>query len=150
MAYSTPQRIINRFGMAEMITLSNQGTPGIRELNLVALNAALESATSEINGYLGRYTLPFLDTPQILIDISEDLARYKMDDGRREPIRNRYLERISFLRDLAKGITSLGLSSVDGMPSDSPASTIQSTNGPPIFSRQSLDRFTNPRPWYQR
>ena len=116
MTYATQQDMIDSFGNSEIVELTNLENPAAVAINSVPLDQALGDASSLINGYLAsNYVLPLPDPyPTILTGICCDIVRYKLDKNRqREDVRQRYEDAISFLKDVAKGLVSLGVATAD-------------------------------------
>jgi len=85
--YATPQDMIDRFGIPEMLRLSRPEERDAEEVDEAVINNALEDAVATIDGYLrGRYQLPIQTPPKDLIRATCHLARYDLaDTGRSEP-----------------------------------------------------------------
>lgn len=138
MSYATPQDFIDYFGESESIELSHLDDPLAVTPNEAKLQTYLDHATAEINGYLqSRYTLPLANTPQILKYHCCDIARYRLDQyRRREDVYERYKTVISYLRDVAKGIVSLGLDEANSPVLE--AGTPDFVSAAPVFTMSSL------------
>lgn len=109
MTYATQQHMIDRFGSQELILLTDK-------VNAVAINAevlgvAFADADAEINSYLSsRYVLPLTQTSPELVRMACDIARYRLFDTKAiEVVKIRYDDAIRKLRDVAKGVASLGI-----------------------------------------
>ncbi len=90
------------------------GNMETQEINENEIETYLVDASSTIDGYVGsRYDLPLPTAPAALKGRCIDIALYNMQrlraTGDIEDSRERYLDAISFLKDLIKGIVSLGL-----------------------------------------
>jgi phage gp36-like protein len=115
MAYGTLQNLTDRFGTLDITRLSNPDSPTATTPNVTVVGRVLDDATAEIDAYLGtRYTLPLASTPARLEACACDIAYYRLTSmrprgGSLEDARNRYDEALRFLRDVAKGIASLGV-----------------------------------------
>lgn len=110
MAYATQQNLIDRFGEAELIQLTDR--EGLGEINADVVDRALGDADAVINGYLAaRYTLPLADPiPTVLERLACDVARYFLHDDRMtEQVETRYKDVIGLLRDVSKGAAMLGI-----------------------------------------
>jgi phage gp36-like protein len=129
MPYVTQQNLVDRFGEAELIQLTDRENTGA--IDAVVLTQAIADAGAEIDGYLaGRYQLPLASTPSILVLYAGDVARYRLyDDGATEEVRKRYEDVIKFLRLAAEGKVRLG--------ADEPAPTggAQMESGGRVFGR---------------
>jgi phage gp36-like protein len=84
-----------------------------REAGLVidtaVLARALSDADAEIDGYLAtRYTLPLASTPEVLVRLAADMARYRLFGDRvTEVVRTRYQDAVSVLKRLSSGEVQL-------------------------------------------
>lgn len=138
MSYATPQDFIDYFGESETIELTHLDDPLAASVDRALLQRHLNHATSEINGYLtGRYSLPLAPVPQILQYHTCDIARYRLDKYKsREDVKDRYEQAIQYLRDVAKGIVSLGLDSNNQKVEES--STPDYVSAVPVFTFDNL------------
>lgn len=129
MPYATQQQLIDRFGEAELIQLTDRNNVGA--IDTTVLNQAIADAGAEIDGYLaGRYQLPLATVPVILALYCGDITRYRLyDDGATEEVRKRYEDAMKFLRLVAEGKVRLG--------ADEPAPTggAQMESGGRVFGR---------------
>jgi len=109
MTYATQQNMTDRFGSQELIELTDEDNAG--SINAAALGVALTDADAEINSYLaGRYTLPLTQTSDELVRMACDIARYRLFDTRAsEQVKARYDDAIKKLRDVSRGVASLGI-----------------------------------------
>ena len=95
---------------------------------------------AEIDGYIGqRYTLPLAaPAPKLLVRLACDIARYRLafDSGlMNEQIEVRYKAAVALLRDLAKGVATLGIDAP--VVTDGPLVAA----GERIFTRKTLEMF---------
>ncbi len=75
--YATVLAMTTRFGQRELIALTDNEEPYTNEINLDKLNAAIEMANSEVDGYLtARYGATISNPPPFLVGIACDIARY--------------------------------------------------------------------------
>ncbi len=130
MTYCTVQGLIDVFGETEIAQLTNRGSTPASSVNEAVAQRALDQAEAEINTYLeGRYSLPLSSTPSILVQAEADIARYylhlRIDED--HPATMRYRQRISHLRDIAKGVCSLALDTGNAVVP--PADTVQVASG---------------------
>lgn len=115
MAYAVAQDMIDNFTEAELVELTNRAAPTATTIATDVLEQALAEAAAEMDAYIGaRYDLAAVQalapTPSNLVRLNCDIARYRLDaDCTREPVIQRYEDAIKFLRDLVKGLVSLGL-----------------------------------------
>lgn len=88
-----------------------------------AIGLALADATALIDTYLcKRYTLPFVEVPNIITKLCVDLACYGLSSAAEyitEDIRKRYEDAIGTLKDIAKGVIDLPIKVIgDGSGND--------------------------------
>lgn len=132
--YCTQEDMIKRFGEAELIQLTDHDNVG--ELNTDVLTRAISDANAEIEGYLSsRYSAPVTPVPTTLVRVACDIARYYLyDDMATEHVSKRYNDAVAFLKGVARGDISIGIS-VEG---EKPASknTVQLESGGNVFNRK--------------
>jgi len=143
MSYATPQDIINRYPNRDLVQLTNED-PTITTINTAVLQQALDDASAEIDGYLGRFTLPLTDVPEVLNRLACDLAIYRLQSLR--PIhdladaRRRYDDALAMLSKVASGEMTLGIGA-DGNET-AIAQGAEEVIGPVrIFNRKSMRGF---------
>lgn len=109
--YATRDDMVKAFGERECIAITDRDLTGVIDDGV--LNAALEQASAEIDGYLcGRYPVPWSDEPRVLVGKCCHITRYLLcgaDTQMTQEIRERYEDTIRFLERVAKGDISLGL-----------------------------------------
>ncbi len=140
MGYSTQTDIEEQVSPAELIELTDD--TGAGTVDTSALARAIADAGAEIDGYCGaRYTVPFSPAPAMIRKLSVDIAVYNLFSRRSnlkipEDRQKRYDNAVRFLRDVSRGLISLG--------ADAPA---EPDSGLPRASTDRDDRvFTTGRP----
>lgn len=132
--YCTEEDMIHRFGEDELIQLTDKNNVG--GLNTDVLTRAISDANAEIEGYLSsRYSAPVTPVPTTLVRVACDIARYYLyDDMATEHVSKRYNDAVAFLKGVARGDISIGIS-VEG---EKPASknTVQLESGGNVFNRK--------------
>lgn len=124
--------MIDRFGERELIQLTDDD--GLDVINSDILNAAIEDAEAEINGYLSKYALPLATVPSVLVRKSCDIARYFLyDDAATEEVEKRFDKAVAFLLNVARGVISLGPDSQGDVAEVSSGAVMQS--GGRVFGR---------------
>lgn len=116
MAYATLEQLASLFGAEEIRALSDRAGTGVLDEEVV--RDALDRASSEVDSYLAdRYATP-LDgegpVPAVVVSVTGDIARYRLTGGdvrESDPIRQRYVQVLGWLRDVADGRAS-----VPGLP----------------------------------
>ena len=123
MIYAAVKDLVDRFGEAELVQLSDRDGTG--SIGTVVVNRAIADATAEANGYLGRvYKLPLTGCakpvtvpgaapeyvcPPVLTRMVCDLARYYLFtdvDEKHAAVRN-YQAAVALLKAIADGKTQL-------------------------------------------
>ena len=125
--YVTADAMIAKFGEREIIQLTDNEAPYQDVINHDKLNAAIEEANSEIDGWLqGRYKLPLQVIPPFLVNIACHMARYHACTqaiAENSPIRIRYDDACKKLKSISKGEMGLG-----GTPAGESVPTESSSN----------------------
>lgn len=122
MAYSLQTDIEEQISSGELIELTDDAGAGAVDSS--AVSRAIADADAEIESYCsGRYPMPFSPVPPMIRKLSVDIAIYNLFSRRAilklpEERQKRYDNAIRFLRDVSKGLISLG-SDAPAEPSDS-------------------------------
>jgi phage gp36-like protein len=113
MTYATQAQMVTRFGEQELLQLTDLSNLG--QIDVAVVSVALTDADAEINSYLaGRYNLPLTQVSAELVRLACDIARYRLFDVRAsEAVKVRYDDAIKKLRDIGKGVASLGIDAVN-------------------------------------
>ncbi len=138
MNYASKQEMIDRFGLDELIQLTDRATPPTGAIDDVVLNAALADADDEINGYLqSKYNLPLASTPLLIKKLARAIARYNLyDDLPPEHVEKRYKAAIKTLEGIAKGVIHLGMDAAQQL---TPATSMPETRADaPVFDAATL------------
>ncbi|HSW38567.1 MAG TPA: DUF1320 domain-containing protein [Acidobacteriota bacterium] len=128
MPYCTTSDLLARIGEAELIELTDDDSAGV--LDAARVSAAIADADAEIDSYCGsRYTSPFSPVPVMIKKLSVDMAVYNLFSRRAhlaevpKARKDRYDNAIRFLRDVAKGVVSLGADAPAEAAADLPETT---------------------------
>lgn len=137
--YCTLEDMVNRFGLEELIQLTDSSGTGIIDNDEV--NAAVDDASNLIDGYLGgRYTLPLTSVPSVLIRICANIARYNLYDSNvSEVVERNYKDALTFLDAVGKGTLKLGLAADDSQPESEQLIEIESQES--VFKRDDSKGF---------
>lgn len=136
MAYADQTAMVNRFGEAEIISLTD---PDNLVIDPVVVGRALDDASAEIDTYLcGRYDLPLTAPyPAILERVCCDIARYRLyDDLPIVEVRKRYEDALSWLRDIAAGRAVLLVK-----PSQEPKFSISVVSSAQVFTDELIGKM---------
>lgn len=120
MAYASSADMTARFGLQEVIALTDRGNTG--DMDETVLGPALTEATAEVEGHLaGRYALPLAEVPPLVTGLVCDIARYRLCGAsalETDAVRNRYRDAVRMLELIGAGKVSLGLTPA-GQPAPS-------------------------------
>lgn len=128
MPYTTAQQLTDRFGLDELIQITNPTDPTATAVNAVKLDGAVADIDALIDAKLqARYTLPMLTVPLVLSNVACDLVRARLYDDRiPERLAERERAALKLLDQMASGQMALGLDAV--------AQATPTTDGPQFFS----------------
>lgn len=137
MSYATQQDLVDHYGEAEIIQLSDRADTGA--INAAVVAEALTDASEEMDGYIGtRYALPLPTQPTALTRICADIARYRLYQFPPDEVAQRYKDAVKFLENISKGSVTLGLPQAEQPES---AGEPQSSKPSRVFTRTSLTDF---------
>lgn len=136
-SYASIDDLVRQFGEQEAIELSDRVRDGV--ISNEVLQIALDDATHEINGYLGRYSLPFKKTPPILKRHCVNIARFFLCEASylmmSEKIVDAYERAIRFLERVANGAIPL-LDDETEQVAEADDLIMFPNQSPSVFSRQ--------------
>ena len=136
MSYCTPKNLIDRFGEAELVQLTDRDRLGVIDETVLA--QAVSDADAEINAYLAAYPLPLAIVPANLTRIAADIARYHLyDDQMIDSVQERYKAAIRYLEQVASGKISLGPDAA-GVKPDAAGDDVAFTSDAPVFGRDAF------------
>lgn len=109
--YASQSDLELRFGLDELIQLTDRASPPTGGVDAAVLAHALAAAASEIDGYISMvYARPLVAVPPRLVDLACDIARYHLyTHAAPDLVVERYKSAIAFLRLVSSGDASLGL-----------------------------------------
>jgi phage gp36-like protein len=139
MPYATKQDLLDRFGQAQIIEISDKAGAG--SIDDTVVTRALGDAEATIDSYLGgRYMLPLTSVPDRLKIAACDIARYQMyERDATEEVTTRYKDQIRWLELVAQGKVSLGLDAADQVTA---TPFVPELSGPDrVFSDTTLSDF---------
>jgi len=141
MAYSTETDILDQLDEDILIQLTDDADTG--EVDDDKVSRAIADADAEIDSYCGvRHTVPFSTVPAVILKLSVDIAIYNLYARRKgapEDRKTRYDNAIRFLKDVAKGLATLGGDDPDGTPPESHKPDIDQADR--IFTRDKMKGF---------
>ena len=112
MAYSTKSDILDQLDEDSLIQLTDDEGTGAVDDDKV--DKAISGADAKIDSYCqSRYAIPLSPVPATILDISVDIAIYKLYSRRADTIpeirRDNYKDAIRFLEKVAEGKIDLGV-----------------------------------------
>lgn len=142
MAYSTKSDLLNQISEAELAQLTDDAAGAVVDDDVV--DAAIANADSEIDGYCGeKYTVPFVDVPGIVQNLSGGIALYNLFTRREtgllglpESRTNRYDKAIRLLILISQGKVSLGEIPA---PEGNPDEVAEASMNDRLFTRTSME-----------
>ena len=143
MSYSDLQMIKDRIPEERLIQLTDDGQLGVIDETIVA--AAHLTAYGVVNGYCGvKYSVPFSTVPPLIPELEADIATYLLYKRRVDEVpeskRQAYEDAISFLKDVSKGVSSLGVDPAPAQPTAGGAASNKTTNDR-VFTRDKMKGF---------
>lgn len=138
MNYATQQDMIDRYGLNELVQLTDHA--GANTVNAAVLELALGDAQATVDGYLRTaYQLPLSVVPAELVRVACDLARYYLfGDAAPERVKTRRDEAMAWLRDVSAGRVALGINAATGTAPVAVVSGIRSSAAPRVFNNTTL------------
>lgn len=137
--YCSLSDLMNQVSETVLIALTDDEGQVINE---GIINASINTADSEINGYAQKqYTVPFNPIPDVIRKISVDISLYNLfsrrgfDKEKDAAIYDRYKAAIRFLENLAHGVVTIGARE----PAPPIGAEIRSNKR--IFTRNSMEEF---------
>lgn len=144
MAYATKDDIITLYSTDALYVADRDGDGIVDD---AAVDRALVSAQGEIDSYLAvRETLPLPSTPDILVQLSVDIALYRLaasSDVLSEEHRTRYEDATAHLKRLSKGdavlVFAIDENAVPDPDQDNSPNPIVVAGPPRVFSREKME-----------
>lgn len=137
--YASKEDLIKRFGEREIVALAGNEDGVIED---IVIETALTDAEELVNSYVAvKYALPLSTVPASLKRISCDLARYFMyKEVIPEELEKNYDRNLTFLKDIARGVVTLG-DSLTGQTPEQADDVIFSGSADRLFSQNQLKGF---------
>lgn len=143
MPYATQSDVIARLsgGEEDLIRLTDRADPPLDVVDAAVLASAQLDATALIDSFLvQRYTLPLSPVPQMLKGIESDLTIFNLMRGRpSDAVQKNRDEAMRLLRDIGKGLASLGVDASNNAPVASGGVFVHA--GTPVFTASSLGDY---------
>lgn len=143
MAYATHANLVEQYGNDFVVRSFDKDGNGT--VDAAVETKALEDASDEIDSYLSvRYGLPLPTIPRALTRVCGDIAIYR-GSGEAGTVtdekRLRYEDAVKWLKDIAKGVASLGLSATDESPAIASGAVSVSYPNARLFTRGTMRRL---------
>ena len=143
MAYVTQQDLIDRFGEAELIQLTDRTNLPASTIDSTVVSAAIADAENLADSYLAkRHVLPLNPVPDVLTPVVANLARYALFGDHADKdnaVTRNYRDAIGWLKDVASGTVQL---EAEGAAAAQPrGGQVQISAPTKVFSRDSLSGF---------
>lgn len=143
MAYATKQDLIDRFGLLELVQLTDKVNKPVSMVDDVPVERALADAAALIDTYVGKAAqLPLTVMPPYLTKVACDLARYYLHGKAAEkegPVATAFAEAMTWLKDVSKGLVSLDAGGVS--PVQAGGGSVKASAPGRIFTRETLRDF---------
>lgn len=143
MAYATKQDLVDRFGMTELVQLTDKVNRPASVIDDVPVTRALGDADALIDGYVGKvYRLPLSAQPPVLTKVACDVARYYLHGKAAEkdgPVERAYSEAAAWLKDVSKGLIALDTEGV--APAQAGGGSVKASAPNRVFTRDTLRHF---------
>lgn len=109
MAYADTDRMVEVFGLDEMLQLTDAETDALSETDAAKIRTALEDASALIDGYVRvRYSLPLNPPPALLVRVCCDIARfYLYRDKPTDTVKDAYRQWLDILKQISMGTYQL-------------------------------------------
>ncbi|MGH6879283.1 gp436 family protein [Hypericibacter sp.] len=141
MTYAVKQDLIDRFGLVELVQLTDRTNVPQTTVDDTVVGRALADADQTIDGYLqsAGLQLPLAPVPALLVRLACDIARYFLHkDGPTDVVRKNYEDALKMLRDIANGTIQL---QVAGQAPAVSGGAVQIDAPDRTFSRETLGDF---------
>lgn len=143
MSYAALQDLIDRFGQTELVQLTDRTNVPPTTVDETVVDRALDDADAMIDSYLGgRYALPVSSTPDALVKVAADLARYFLHGkaaDKDSPVTAANNQAIAWLVNVSKGLVVLEIAGKEAPQQG--GGSVRSKAPCRVFTRDSLRRF---------
>lgn len=140
MSYCAQADLLKRIDETTLIALTDDNNVAI---DTDVLAAAIADADALIDSYAGsKHSVPMSPVPEVVTAASCDLTLYNLysrrDLGVPEVRQKRRDETVAWLRDVSKGVVSLGEDDPDGTPNSGHGVIVSDDNPDRLFTRSAL------------
>ena len=114
MTYATLDHLLDRYGSGLLLQLTDRGELATGRIDTDIVERALLDTDAAINARLGRYQFPLSDVPELLVDLAQSIAIYKLHRFKPDPkIEADYAEAMRTLRDISTGVVTLEIAGAE-------------------------------------
>lgn len=141
MAYTTLQELIDRYGEAMLIELTDRGDVSTGAVDAETVTQAIAAAGAQIDGYVGsRYALPMAETPPLIAKLARAITAWELHIyDAPDKIKDDYREAVGTLKDIARGAVVLDIAGNE--PEGNGSSGVQITDRERPLTAQNLKGF---------
>lgn len=140
--YATPDDMLERYSKLTLIKLTNKEDDfSVNDIDLTVLTAALNTASSMIDGYLAvRYTLPLTTESPMLVQCCCVITRYNLESGKAtDQAVEQYKAAVKWLQDVSKGVVQIGPGTDGETPEGTDTALMESAGS--VWARQNAKGF---------
>lgn len=143
--YCTYQDLIDRFGVTELVQLTDRpdrtDPENAGSFDPVVIRQAIRDAEAEINSYLTAYPLPLAVVPANLLRIACDVTRYYLyEDQMIDQVQKRYDNALAWLKLVAAGKVVLPPDALGNVPTPA-TDDVDYVAADSVFTGSSLSGF---------
>lgn len=114
MPYATLAHLTDRYGLGLLTQLTDRGEVATGQIDQAVIDRALADTDAMIDGYLGRYQRPLTSVPDLLVDLAQVVAIYKLHRFKPDPkIEDDYKDALRALRDISTGLITLAIAGAE-------------------------------------
>lgn len=143
MPYVTQQDLIDRFGSAELVQLTDRTNKPASTIDATTVGRHIADAISIIDGYVGKvYALPLATVPPALTKVACDLARYFIHGKAADKdgaVAQAYRDAMRWLENVAKGL--ILIEDAGTVPGQAGGGQVQTSAPRRVFTRDSMSDF---------
>ena len=132
MTYATLALLQDRYGDRMLISLTDRSQPATGAIDTDVVDRALADTDALIDGHISvRYQLPMATTPDLVVDLAQAIAIYKLHrKSASEKISKDYEQALKSLRDISTGKIRLDVAGSEPASSGSAGVKTNKTDRP--------------------
>lgn len=141
MTYATQANLVERFGEAMLIALTDRAVVATGAVDAAVIARALTDTDALIDGYLAtRYVLPLSEMPPLVLDLALQIAIYKLHiNAPDEKISEDYKTALKMLEKIGNGAMRIQAAGVE--PTSSNAQGVQIVDRERPFTAANMKGF---------